>query len=61
MMEQTWKLSDNVDGLSTGIREFLKLTGYPAPEDCPKEGCKEYRPACLVGVCKIAVCLCGDW
>lgn len=40
---------------------YLRSKNYPKPKDCPESNCKEYRPACTLGVCKIAVMLTGDW
>lgn len=40
---------------------FLKDHYYPVPEDCPGEACTEYRPACMLKICKIAVVMAGDW
>ena len=40
---------------------FLRHDLYPVPADCPKEKCPEHRPACSLGVCKIAVQFCGDF
>ena len=41
--------------------EFLRKHNYPKPADCKGKDCKEYRPACQLSVCKIAVELCGDF
>ena len=46
--------------IEAGIK-FLRDGNYPKPDDCPQSSCPEYRPACQLGICKIAVCLCGDW
>jgi len=43
-----------------GIK-FLRDDDYPKPEDCPTTLCKEYRPACKLGICKIAIVMPGDW
>lgn len=46
------------------IREaikFLRNHNYPKPEDCPEEKCPKFRPACKLGVCNIAVGMCGDF
>jgi hypothetical protein len=40
--------------------DFLRSNYYPIPADCPKEDCREWRPACLI-TCKIAMHLCRDW
>ena len=39
----------------------LRKANYPKPTDCPERQCPEFRPACQLGICKIAVQLCGDW
>jgi len=41
--------------------KFLRDFNYPVPEDCPGEACPEWRPACKLGICKIAVDMCGDF
>lgn len=41
--------------------QFLRTNNYPKPEDCPLEKCPKCRPACKVGVCNIAVGMCGDF
>lgn len=42
--------------------EFLRTNGYPMPADCPGQGgCPKYRPACILGICRVAVGLCGDF
>lgn len=46
--------------IASAIKE-LRSGGYPKPEDCPEMHCSEHRPACHLGICKIAVCLCGDF
>ena len=43
-----------------GIKH-LRDNSYPKPDDCWEQDCPEYRPACMLGICKIAVCLAGDW
>jgi len=43
-----------------GIR-FLRSNNYPKPEDCPEESCPDFRPACKLGICHIAVGLCRDF
>ena len=40
---------------------FLRRKNYPKPVDCPKENCTGYRPSCSLGVCYVAVKLCGDF
>lgn len=41
--------------------EYLRDNNYPIPEDCPWETCPDFRPACRIGVCRIAVGMCGDF
>jgi len=41
--------------------KFLRDFNYPVPEDCPGPACPEWRPACKLGICKIAVEMCGDF
>jgi hypothetical protein len=41
--------------------KFLRRNNYPKPADCLKEKCDGYRPACGLGVCYVAVKLCGDF
>jgi hypothetical protein len=41
--------------------EYLRENNYPHPEDCPGEACPGYRCACGVGICHVAVRLCGDF
>jgi hypothetical protein len=40
---------------------YLRRNKYPRPEDCPMAECSEFRPTCSVGICKIAVEMCGDF
>lgn len=40
---------------------FLRGNGYPKPSDCPEAECPKYRPACTIGICNVAVGLCGDF
>lgn len=42
-------------------KQFLRSNDYPSPEDCPLENCPKFRPACKVGICRIAVGMCGDF
>jgi len=73
MAVKTWELAEWVDspdnsklppmteeGKIAGIK-FLRDDDYPKPEDCPATLCKEYRPACKLGICKIAIVMPGDW
>ncbi len=39
---------------------WLRERNYPSPADCPAEKCPKYRPACKIGICHIAVGMCGD-
>ncbi len=39
---------------------YLKASKYERPEDCPMFQCPKYRPTCNMGVCVIAVKMCGD-
>ena len=41
--------------------QFLREHNYPKPEDCPEHNCPKYRPACALGICRIAVGMCGDF
>ena len=41
-------------------RVYLRDRNYPIPLDCPGTKCNNYRPACRVKVCKIAIDMCGD-
>jgi len=41
--------------------KFLRDHNYPVPEDCPGEKCPAWRPACKLGICQIAVGMCGDF
>ena len=57
-----WNTGNNLMGkeqetLITQLRE----NNYPIPQDCQKEKCQSYRPACQLGICKLAVVLCGDF
>jgi hypothetical protein len=73
MAIESWKLSEWIEGFreaqlpsmtSKEIAEaiaYLRGHQYCAPTDCTKESCLEYRPACSLGICKIAICMCGDW
>lgn len=40
---------------------FLRSHNYPKPTDCPKQECPKYRPACQLGICRIAVGMCRDF
>lgn len=58
---------DTVENIPMSKEEIYKATMYlsdnyyPKPEDCPGEECPKYRPACLLGICRIAVGMCGDF
>lgn len=41
--------------------KYLRDNNYPKPDDCPREDCPSYRPACGPGICHVAVVLCGDF
>lgn len=41
--------------------DYLRKNNYPKPEDCPSQHCRDFRPACNMGVCRIAVGMCGDF
>ena len=40
---------------------YLRAKNYPKPSDCPERECPKYRPACRLGICNIAVGMCGDF
>jgi hypothetical protein len=43
---------------------YLREHNYPKPDDCPlgtEYQCPQERPACHLGICKIAVMMCGDF
>jgi len=40
---------------------YLRANHYPKPTDCLKEQCPGYRPACELGICYVAIRLCGDF
>lgn len=42
-------------------REYLRKNNYPKPMDCPVEECEVFRPACKLGICRIAVGMCGNF
>jgi len=39
---------------------WLRNNRYLKPEDCPEKNCDDYRLACTLGVCYIAIQMCGD-
>lgn len=41
--------------------KYLRGNNYPKPEDCPDGDCQVCRPACQLGICRIAVGMCGDF
>ena len=47
---------DVLDGIN-----WLRGKNYPKPSDCPGKDCPDFRPACNLGTCKIAVMMCGDF
>ena len=40
---------------------WLRKNNYPKPSDCPEQECPKYRPACKIGICNVAVGMCGDF
>ena len=40
---------------------FLRAHNYPKPSDCPEADCPKHRPACALGICNVAIGLCGDF
>lgn len=40
---------------------YLRQNKYPRPEDCPMADCPWFRPVCSLGICKVAVEMCGDF
>lgn len=66
--QETWYISEWLawDNLSDERREaILELIEnspeYPRPRDCPGSNCSEYRPTCILGVCKVAMIICEEW
>ncbi len=41
--------------------EAFRMNNYPIPQDCPGDRCRDLRPACKLGICKIAILICGDF
>ena len=41
--------------------EYLRKNNYHIPKYCLGEYCPGNRPACSLGVCYVAVRLCGDF
>ncbi len=41
--------------------EKFRVNNYPIPQDCPGDRCRDLRPACKLGICKIAILICGDF
>ena len=42
--------------------KYLRGNKYPKPEDCQNDHrCVGFRPACSLGICHVAVRLCGDF
>lgn len=41
--------------------QWLRKNNYPKPKDCLEQQCLVFRPACMIGVCRIAVGMCGDF
>ena len=46
--------------IQSGI-SWLRLNKYPKPVDCPGYECSKYRPVCDMGICRIAIGMCGDF
>lgn len=74
MKNKSWKLSEwnNIYSRSSNLPpmtdkeiavgvKFLREHNYPKPEDCPEGKCPKFRPACRLGICRIAVGMCGDF
>lgn len=40
---------------------FLRENNYPKPEDCSFKKCQVFRSACRLGICRIAIGMCGDF
>ena len=41
--------------------KYLRDNNYPKPEDCLDKQCPGCRPACQLGICFVAINLCGDF
>ena len=41
--------------------DWLRKNNYPKPTDCSDQSCSDYRPACKLGICYVAVQMCGDF
>ena len=58
-------LSKNVEPMSIEeIQEavaYLRKNNYPKPLDCPGKDCPGLGPACGLGICYVAIRLCGDF
>jgi hypothetical protein len=67
-----WKLSDwnemygdhtlpqmSVEDIANAIM-YLRNNNYPMPDDCPGDKCPKHRPSCKLGICNVAVGMCGD-
>ena len=73
MNKKTWKLKDwnRIYGSLTlplmtkkeidDAIFFLRENHYPKPSDCPERECPKDRPACSLGICNIAIGMCGDF
>lgn len=55
------KLPPMTDEEIAAAVKFLRDHSYPRPGDCPEDKCPKFRPACKVGICRIAVGMCGDF
>lgn len=40
---------------------WLRKNNYPVPEDCLGDSCPALRPTCNMGICYVAIRLCGDF
>ena len=58
-----WRISEfTTPGLlEEEIIEMMRENNYPIPMDCPGSECRDLRPACKLGICKIAALICGDF
>jgi len=50
----------STEEIETAI-SYLRDNNYPKPDDCLEIECPVHRPACTLGVCHIAVGMCGDF
>jgi len=57
-------MSDVSGRLDLGLIDVAEAKGemnYAPPANCQGPVCKEYRPACLLGICKLKIVAAGDW